>query len=303
MDDDFQEEPMSARTRRISAAAASAAVLVAGLSLAGATGPAAAESRSDGSTVGTSASVVAHKVAARQVVEALAHGQASRVARYLAPGYVDHTLAGQGTAALLASVRADRAAHPQARTRIYRMIAQGDLVFVHSNLILDRGTRGYAVADVFRFVDGRIVERWGARQAVPATTVSGNDMFSTLSSPRRYSPDPTASTEQTQATLFGLFGALVVNKDLGAWDTYAQDPYFQHSVNTANGIAAVKQVWGPLLVDPDMTISLVNIVAEGDLIVAQDVLRSPTVNLHAFDISRVQNGKVVEHWDVLEPAS
>lgn len=247
-----------------------------------------------------------NKAVAREVVEELAEGDTEIVDRAFAPDYVDRTIfdgSDPGTAGLKARTEAESKAHPKARTRIYRVIAEGDLVFVHSNLILDKGTRGSAVADIYRFADGRIVEHWGGRQAVPATTVSGNDMFSTLSSPKRLSPDPKADVNQTKAVVFDLFGAIVGAKDLTAWDRLVQPPYYQHSVNTDNGAASVKAVWGPLLIAPDTVITSLALLAEGDLIVSAARLDTAQGSMLTFDISRVQNGLISEHWDVVQRLS
>ena len=60
---------------------------------------------------------------------------------------------------------------------IHRVIAEGDLVAVHSNL----KTWNMAGLDIFRFNDhGKIIEHWDVLQQVPGTTASGNDMFSQL---------------------------------------------------------------------------------------------------------------------------
>jgi predicted SnoaL-like aldol condensation-catalyzing enzyme len=60
---------------------------------------------------------------------------------------------------------------------VHRIIAEGDLVAVHSHY----KTLGMAGADFFRLNgDGKIVEHWDVLQQVPETTASGNDMFSQL---------------------------------------------------------------------------------------------------------------------------
>lgn len=282
-------------TRPTRLAAAVIAIATTAAALVGAAAPARATT-SDPAT-----SVAAQKRLATAVVKGLARGETRIVDRAFQQDFVDHAVPGAANSGdLKKQVRERHRAHPHAQARVYRVLGEGDLVFVHSNLILDPDTRGFAVADIYRFAGGRIVEHWGATEEVPATTVSGNDMFSTLSSPRRLSPDPKADPAQTRNAIFGLFDGLVNRKDLSAWDQFAQAPYYQHSVNTPNGIEAVKEVWGPLITDPTLTISLVNIVTDGDLIVAQDVLAKPGLKLLAFDISRVRNGKIVEHWDVLQ---
>jgi predicted SnoaL-like aldol condensation-catalyzing enzyme len=60
---------------------------------------------------------------------------------------------------------------------VHRVIAEGDLVSVHSNY----KTWNMAGVDIFRFSDdGKIIEHWDVLQQVPETTESGNDMFSQL---------------------------------------------------------------------------------------------------------------------------
>ena len=57
---------------------------------------------------------------------------------------------------------------------VHRVIVDGDLVAVHAHY----RTFGAAAVDIFRLNDeGKIVEHWDVLQQVPATTASGNDMF------------------------------------------------------------------------------------------------------------------------------
>jgi predicted SnoaL-like aldol condensation-catalyzing enzyme len=61
---------------------------------------------------------------------------------------------------------------------VHRVIAEGDLVAVHSNY----KTFNMAVVDIFRLNDdAKIIEHWDVLQPIPETTASGNDMFSQLS--------------------------------------------------------------------------------------------------------------------------
>jgi predicted SnoaL-like aldol condensation-catalyzing enzyme len=57
---------------------------------------------------------------------------------------------------------------------VHRVIADGDLVAVHSNY----KTWNMAGVDIFRLnEEGKIIEHWDVLQPVPDTTASGNDLF------------------------------------------------------------------------------------------------------------------------------
>lgn len=59
--------------------------------------------------------------------------------------------------------------------KTYRIVAEGNLVFTHSEGIF--AGRHVAFADLFRIDDGKIVEHWDVIQDVPETTASGLGMF------------------------------------------------------------------------------------------------------------------------------
>lgn len=100
-------------------------------------------------------------------------------AEYLGSTYVQHNPdAADGAQAFTALIRGLVGQFPELRLDIKRVIAEDDLVAVHSHFTLASGERGSAVVDVFRLDrDGRIVEHWDVVQPVPATSANGNGMF------------------------------------------------------------------------------------------------------------------------------
>ena len=56
---------------------------------------------------------------------------------------------------------------PKKRLMVKNIIGDGELVAVHSNLILKPGEPGMAVVHIFRFEKGKIIEMWDIGQAIP----------------------------------------------------------------------------------------------------------------------------------------
>lgn len=100
------------------------------------------------------------------------------VESYLGGAYTQHNPeADDGPEAFIGFVHALREANPELELQIKRVVAEGDLVVTHSNLILTPGEPGLALADIFRLQDGKVVEHWDVIQPVPDTSANRNGMF------------------------------------------------------------------------------------------------------------------------------
>jgi len=100
------------------------------------------------------------------------------VKRYMGSYYRQHNPnAGDGPEPFIGFVKWLTGANPQLRVEFKRLIAEGDLVVVHSHNIPIAGTRGKAVIDIFRLENGKIVEHWDVVQEVPETAKNDNTMF------------------------------------------------------------------------------------------------------------------------------
>ncbi len=57
---------------------------------------------------------------------------------------------------------------PNKRLMVKNVLGDGNLVAVHSKLVLKEGEPGMVVVHIFRFENGKIVEMWDVGQAIPA---------------------------------------------------------------------------------------------------------------------------------------
>ena len=113
-----------------------------------------------------------NKQTVARVFDAFRAGDVDAFDELIVEDYVQHNpQAGNG----LQAVKAFFAPLGAVDVEVHRLIAEGDLVAVHSHY----KTFDMAVVDIFRLNDdGKIIEHWDVLQPIPETTASGNDMFS-----------------------------------------------------------------------------------------------------------------------------
>ncbi|MFJ2112820.1 MULTISPECIES: nuclear transport factor 2 family protein [unclassified Streptomyces] len=243
-------------------------------------------------------------IAVRVLKGVFEQGDASVVDRYVRPDYIQHNpVAPDGSEPLKNLAGVMRQQFPDLRYDVKRVISEGDLVIVHSNLVLTPGAKGSAVFDIFRFQGGKIAEHWDTVQDVPETSANGNDMFSTVTWPRTEQPGPARLTAYNKKLVSKAFDQLLVRKDLTALDRYWGSGYQQHNPTIPNGIPGVKAGLGSYFAQfPELKVEPKRVIAEGDLVaVHSNYIPAPGQRGQAIiDLFRVQGGKIVEHWDVVQ---
>jgi len=111
---------------------------------------------------------------------------------------------------------------------------------------------------------------------------------------------PKTTSEQNKALVLEAFDTLFNKRDYTAAERYWSPDYIQHSAHIAPGreglFNLIKSVPPTLKYEPGM------IVAEGDLVIVHGRFSNLglPVNWIAADIVRIQNGILVEHWDVIQ---
>jgi predicted SnoaL-like aldol condensation-catalyzing enzyme len=97
---------------------------------------------------------------------------------WVQPGYIQHNpLAATGRDAAIAFLEPFFQSHPDVNYSIKRIIADGNLVAVHSHAKFSADDRGLAVVDILRVEDCKVAEHWDVAQPVPEKAANSNGMF------------------------------------------------------------------------------------------------------------------------------
>jgi predicted SnoaL-like aldol condensation-catalyzing enzyme len=94
------------------------------------------------------------------------------------PSYIQHNpLAETGRDAAIKFLEPFFATHPDIHYTIARIIADGNLVAVHSHGVFAAGDRGVAIVDILRVEGCKVMEHWDVIQPVPEKAANTNSMF------------------------------------------------------------------------------------------------------------------------------
>lgn len=113
--------------------------------------------------------------------------------------------------------------------------------------------------------------------------------------------DPNAANRKLVQDFARIFYA---EKDVRrAFETYVVPDYIQHNPGIADGRAAAIAALEPMFSAPGATFEVKRIVVDGDYAVIHLFGRGDpkTAGAAVADIYRLKDGKIVEHWDILQP--
>ena len=233
--------------------------------------------------------------------------------RQVAPFVIQHdplVAAGrQGTAAWIRELRAQS---PAQTISVKHLLADGDMVFVHSQVSATpaNALSGINRFDFYRLDRGWIVEHWVVKAKVRTRpSASGNTQFSNLYT-YPASPGPSVMTpertEMNRLMLVTLSDEVFGRKNFGMLDRMWSTDYIQHNPGVGNGRAALAAVI-QYIAEPGSLYRVVRSMAEGDLGVVcsqnQDPGSDPKDEFSGAavcDMYRVANFELVEHWDVAQ---
>ena len=97
---------------------------------------------------------------------------------YMGKTYTQHApYAADGHDGLRAWLAGFKAAFPNHRYEVKRVIAEGPYVMLHLHGMNGPNPHGESVVDIFRVENGKVVEHWDIIQPIPDTADNANSMF------------------------------------------------------------------------------------------------------------------------------
>lgn len=238
---------------------------------------------------------------ARALINTFATGDTEKAKELLAPGYIQHNLAyGTGADAFIGSVAYLGSAPVKTTVKNIRAFEDGDKVFLQT--VYNFAGMGEQVAfDIFRFdAEGKIAEHWDNLATKAAPNPSGRTQIDGTMEKRA------VDKEETRKTVASFVGDVLRGENPGKLTDYFDgDNYIQHNISIADGLSGLGAALAALAKQGIQMIynKTHYVLADGNygLAVSEGTFGgTPTTY---YDLFRVEDGKIAEHWDVMETLS
>lgn len=207
--------------------------------------------------------------------------------------YIQHNpLTREGNVGLAALFK--RLSKSSPRVEIVRVFEDGDYVFAHTDYDLNVIEVGF---EVFRFEDGLVVEHWDNLQAkASSSNLSGRTM---LDGPTEASD--LDKTEDNRDIIRSFVEEVLVNGQLNRLEHYIDsEDYVEHNPHMKDGLPALRET----LSHNDKARKydkLHRLLAEGSYVLSVSEGHLDEKHVSFYDLFRVADGKIVEHWDTVDP--
>lgn len=179
---------------------------------------------------------------------------------------------------------------------IVRIFSDGEYVFGHTEYEFDTSRVGF---EVFRFEGDQTVEHWDNIQLRKGPNQSGRSMVDgdTLLT-------DIEKTESNRELIRAFISEVLINNDIHKISHFVDtESYIEHNPRLADGISSLHDALteqpggGAIFIQYE---KLHKILAEGNFVMSACEGIRDDAHSSFYDLYRVANGKIVEHWDTSE---
>ena len=236
---------------------------------------------------------------ALELINTFASGNTEKAASLLSEGYIQHNLAyGTGRDAFVGSVAYLASAPVKTTVKNIRAFEDGNKVFLQT--IYNFAGAGEQVAfDIFRFdKNGKIAEHWDNLTAKADPNPSGKTQIDGMMELKDL--DKTEANRELVKNF--LYDVMQGNCPEKTPDYFDGDTYIQHNTAIADGLSGLGAALATMA---EQNIQMIyntvhHVLAQGNFVLAVSEGTFGGAPTSYYDLWRVENGKIAEHWDVME---
>ena len=233
------------------------------------------------------------------LIDTFATGDTNTAKELLAEDYIQHNLAyGTGRDAFISSVEYLASADEKTTVENIRAFEDGDKVFLQT--VYNFAGAGEQVAfDIFRFDnEGKIAEHWDNLAAKAEPNPSGHTQIDGTTEVT----DLDKTEENRKLVEDFLYDVMQGNHLDKTPDYFDGDAYIQHNTGIADGVSGLNEALAALA---EQNIQMIyttthQVLAQGNFVLAVSEGTFGDKPTAYYDLWRVENGKIAEHWDVME---
>ena len=239
-----------------------------------------------------------NKEKALALINTFTTGDVNKAKELLADGYIQHNLAyGTGAEAFIGSVAYLNSAPVKTTVENIRAFEDGDKVFLQT--VYNFAGMGEQVAfDIFRFDEnGKIAEHWDNLAAKAEPNPSGHTQIDGTLEKKD------VNKEETREVVSNFVRDVLRGENLDKLTSYFEgDNYIQHNISIADGLSGLGAALEALGKQGIRMIydKTYFVLADGDYALAVSEGTFGGIPTSYYDLFRVENGKIAEHWDVME---
>lgn len=233
------------------------------------------------------------------LIDTFATGDTDIAKELLAEDYIQHNLAyGTGRDAFISSVEYLASEDEKTTVENIRAFEDGDKVFLQT--VYNFAGAGEQVAfDIFRFDnEGKIAEHWDNLAAKAEPNPSGHTQIDGTMEVT----DLDKTEENRKLVEDFLYDVMQGNNLDKTPDYFDGDTYIQHNTGIADGVSGLNEALAALA---EQNIQMIyttthQVLAQGNFVLAVSEGTFGDKPTAYYDLWRVENGKIAEHWDVME---
>jgi len=237
---------------------------------------------------------LSNKAKATAVLQSLENGDPTAIS-YINPNkYIQHNLAvGDGLAGFGEVMK--HAPEGGFKAKVVRAFEDGDYTFSHTVYDFFGPKVGF---DIFRFEDGKIVEHWDNLAELTAANPSGH----TQTDGATESSDLN-KTEANKILVNDFLNTVLVNGGFNKMRNYFDgDNYIQHNSLIGDGLSGLGKALEEMAKSGVTMVyeKVHKVLGEGNFVLAVSEGKFAGQHTSFYDLFRIENGKIAEHWDIIE---